>query len=143
MRKDTLASLLRDNIQIKDLYKLYEEDVEEQLPLEKRVSILLYELSLSPSYKGYKYLKDAIMMLCEDESNYRSFTKNIYPALAKKHNTTSQNIEKNIRFAIKKIYESNTETELERHLGKNPLIFTKTSNVKFVTFCAEKLRLER
>ena len=142
MKLAMLSDLLRDDIQLSDLYRIYKEE-EEAVPLEKKVSLLLYDLALPSSYKGYKYLKEAILMLCEDDINYKIFTKTIYPSIAKKHNTTPQNIEKNIRFAIKKIYASNTPEELESHLGKSAVIYANPTNVKFITFCAEKLRLER
>lgn len=144
MKLAMLSDLLRDDITLSDLYRIYkEEEEEEEVPLEKKVSLLLYDLALPSSYKGYTYLKEAILMLCEDDINYKTFTKNVYPIIAKEHNSTPQNIEKNIRFAIKKIYASNTPEELERFLGKTAIIYTNPTNVKFITFCAEKLRLER
>ena len=104
---------------------------------------LLYDLALAPSYKGYKYLKAAITMLCDNELDYESITKDLYPAVAKKFDTTSQNVEKNIRFAIRKIYEFNTPENLEELLGRSPAMSSKPSNVKFIACCAEKIRLER
>ena len=145
MKLSMLSDLLRDDITLSDLYRIYKEaeEEEEEVPLEKKVSLLLYDLALPSSYKGYTYLKEAIIMLCDDDINYKAFTKSIYPSIAVKHNSTPQNIEKNIRFAIKKIYESNTPEELERHLGKTAIASTNPTNVKFITTCAEKLRLER
>ncbi|MBR6472109.1 MAG: sporulation initiation factor Spo0A C-terminal domain-containing protein [Firmicutes bacterium] len=146
MKISELTGLLREDIQFEDLYRLYRDEEEErnaEITPEKKVARLLYELTLSPSYKGYKYLKEAILMLCDEDISYNSFTKNIYPLIAEKHNTTAQNIEKNIRFAIRKIYDSNTPEELEKYLGKTSIIYTNPSNVKFITYCAEKLRLER
>ena len=113
------------------------------MTVEKKASVLLYDLMLPPNYKGYKYLKDAILMLCDENYECNSFTKNIYPVIAEKYGSTSQNIEKNIRSAVMKIYEVNSKEDLEKVLGKSPIIFEKPSNVKFITFCAEKLRLER
>jgi two-component system response regulator (stage 0 sporulation protein A) len=88
-------------------------------------------------------MKDAILMLCDDDYVCTSFTKNIYPVIAEKYGSTSQNIEKNIRSAVNKIYAVNSREDLEKALGKSPIIYDKPSNVKFITFCAEKLRLER
>ncbi len=141
MKIAMLSDIFRDDLELSDLYKLYKED--EDMPLDKRAANLLYDLTLPPNYKGYKYLKEAITMLCEDNTDYNSFTKQLYPALAEKFDTTPQNIEKNIRFAIRKIYEFNSPEDLERHLGRSPIVYSKPSNVKFITYCAEKLRLER
>ena len=141
MKIAMLSDIFKDDIELSDLYKLYKGDEEE--PAEKKAANLLYDLTLPPSYKGYKYLKEAITILCEDNVNYNSFVKQLYPKIAAKFETTPQNIEKNIRFAIKKIYEYNTPEDLERHLGRSPIIYSKPSNVKFITYCAEKLKLER
>lgn len=135
-----LSDVFNEDIDISDLYKALKSN---EMTNEKRASVLLYDLMLPPSYKGYKYLKDAILMLCDDNCDCTSFTKNIYPVIAGKYETTSQNIEKNIRSAVNRIYEVNAKEDLEKVLGKSPIIFEKPSNVKFITFCAEKLRLER
>ena len=135
-----LSDVFNEDIDISDLYKALKNN---EMTNEKRASVLLYDLMLPPSYKGYKYLKDAILMLCDDNCDCTSFTKNIYPVIAGKYETTSQNIEKNIRSAVNRIYEVNAKEDLEKVLGKSPIIFEKPSNVKFITFCAEKLRLER
>ena len=135
-----LSDVFNEDIDISDLYKALKSN---EMTNEKRASVLLYNLMLPPSYKGYKYLKDAILMLCDDNCDCTSFTKNIYPVIAGKYETTSQNIEKNIRSAVNRIYEVNAKEDLEKVLGKSPIIFEKPSNVKFITFCAEKLRLER
>ena len=145
MKLAMLSDLLNSDIQLSDLYKLYnkEEENQEEISVEKQVSKLLYDLALAPSYKGYKYLKEAVTMLCEDSMDYDSITKDLYPAVAAKFETTAQNVEKNIRFAIRKIYEFNTPENLERLLGRSPALSSKPSNVKFIACCAEKIRLER
>ncbi len=140
MKLAMLSDVFNEDIDISDLYKALKSN---EMTNEKRASVLLYDLMLPPSYKGYKYLKDAILMLCDDNCDCTSFTKNIYPVIAGKYETTSQNIEKNIRSAVNRIYEVNAKEDLEKVLGKSPIIFEKPSNVKFITFCAEKLRLER
>lgn len=140
MKLAMVSDVFNEGLDLTDLYKAMKSS---EMSIEKRVSALLYDLMLPPSYKGYRYLKDAILMLCDDDYECTSFTKNIYPVIADKYETTSQNIEKNIRTAVNKIYEVNSEDDLEKTLGKSPIIYDKPSNVKFITFCAEKLRLER
>ncbi len=140
MKLAMVSDVFNEGLDLTDLYKALKSS---EMTPEKRVSSLLYDLMLPPSYKGYKYLKDAILMLADDNCECTSFTKNIYPVIAEKYDSTSQNIEKNIRSAVNKIYEVNSSEELENTLGKSPIIYEKPSNVKFITFCAEKLRLER
>lgn len=140
MKLAMVSDVFNEGLDLTDLYKAIKGS---EMTPEKKVSKLLYNLMLPPSYKGYRYMKDAILMLCDDNYVCTSFTKNIYPVIAEKYGSTSQNIEKNIRSAVNKIYAVNSREDLEKTLGKSPIIYDKPSNVKFITFCAEKLRLER
>jgi two-component system response regulator (stage 0 sporulation protein A) len=140
MKLAMVSDVFNEGLDFTDLYKAIKGS---EMTPEKKVSKLLYDLMLPPSYKGYRYMKDAILMLCDDNYVCTSFTKNIYPVIAEKYGSTSQNIEKNIRSAVNKIYAVNSREDLEKTLGKSPIIYDKPSNVKFITFCAEKLRLER
>lgn len=140
MKLAMVSDVFNEGLDLTDLYKAIKGS---EMTPEKKVSKLLYDLMLPPSYKGYRYMKDAILMLCDDNYVCTSFTKNIYPVIAEKYGSTSQNIEKNIRSAVNKIYAVNSREDLEKALGKSPIIYDKPSNVKFITFCAEKLRLER
>ena len=140
MKLAMVSDVFNEGLDLTDLYKAIKGS---EMTPEKKVSKLLYDLMLPPSYKGYRYMKDAILMLCDDDYVCTSFTKNIYPVIAEKYGSTSQNIEKNIRSAVNKIYAVNSREDLEKTLGKSPIIYDKPSNAKFITFCAEKLRLER
>ena len=141
MRLAMLSDVFGDDIQLSDLYKAGKED---ELTIEKRTSKLLFDLMLPPNYKGYKYLREAIVLLCDNvNAESGSFNKYIYPSIASKYNTTPQNVERNIRFAVNKICSLNSEQDLKEKLGISPELLKKLTNVKFIAFCAEKLRLER
>ena len=142
MNISTLSEILNDGITISQLYDLVKEE-EKSVPLDKKVERLLYDLMLSTNYKGYKYLKDSIIMLVNNEADSESFAKYVYPALSEKYGVSRQGIEKNMRFAIMKIYGQNTEENILHLLGKPALCFPRPTNAKFVSICAAKLRLER
>ncbi|MBR5740672.1 MAG: hypothetical protein IKX81_05170 [Firmicutes bacterium] len=142
MNISTLSEILNDGITISQLYDLVKEE-EKSVPLDKKVERLLYDLMLSTNYKGYKYLKDSIIMLVNNEADSESFAKYVYPALSEKYGVSRQGIEKNMRFAIMKIYGQNTEENILHLLGKPALCIPRPTNAKFVSICAAKLRLER
>lgn len=71
----------------------------------KRVSALLHRLGLSSAFRGYEVIFDALMLAVDDPSILNSFTKKLYPELAKKHDTTPSNIECRIRYAIEKSWD--------------------------------------
>lgn len=122
MKLAMVSDVFNEGLDLTDLYKAIKGS---EMTPEKKVSKLLYDLMLPPSYKGYRYMKDAILMLCDDDCVCTSFTKNIYPVIAEKYGSTSQNIEKNIRSAVNKIYAVNSREDLEKALGKSPIIYDK------------------
>lgn len=74
---------------------------------EFHVSRLLHEIGVPPHYKGYKYLHDAVLMVLHNQLLLGgSLTKVLYPALAKKYNTTSSAIEAAIRNCVLSCWNS-------------------------------------
>jgi len=60
---------------------------------------------------GTQYILEALVYLsmCDDQTI--SFTKELYPYIAAKHDTNKNNVERNIRLAIEKVW---TEKEIEK-----------------------------
>ena len=50
---------------------------------------IIHQIGVPAHIKGYQYLRDAILMAIEDEEIINAVTKRLYPAVAKKHGTTS------------------------------------------------------
>lgn len=63
------------------------------------VTGLLHELGLSTNIKGYVYIKEGIRLIYNNPK-YNSFTKEVYPTIAKKYDSNIKNVERNIRHAI-------------------------------------------
>lgn len=110
---------------------------------EQIVSTMIKRMGITPNIAGYRYLREAILM-CIDRPNFiRSVSKNIYPALAEKYNTTSRNIDRAIRCAIdsankKSKYADNPEQARMITIGRS-----KPSNTQIIAFLAEKAMRER
>ena len=68
--------------------------------LENDVTHILHEIGSPAHIKGYQYLRDAIILSVEDHERLSSVTKILYPAIAKKHQTTASRVERAIRHAI-------------------------------------------
>ena len=58
-------------------YELFSEENEERRAIEKKVSKLLMSLMMSTSSKGYRYIKDAIMMILENQENAGAFGRRL------------------------------------------------------------------
>ena len=61
------------------------------------ISNLLREIGISPHLKGFKYLKEALLM---DEQLHPKITKDVYPELASKFSASIIGIERAMRNAI-------------------------------------------
>ena len=61
---------------------------------------ILNSLHISPGKRGYLYLVEAIKMCYSDLENMTAITKIVYPAIAKKYNTTPGGVERAMRTVI-------------------------------------------
>lgn len=64
------------------------------------ITKLLHDLGVPSNIKGYDYLREAIVMVYNDPMCARSITKNLYPAIASKFDSTVIRVERVIRHAI-------------------------------------------
>lgn len=111
--------------------------------LEIRVTDILHQIGVPAHIKGYQYLRDSIMMAIEDEEIINAVTKRLYPAVAKKHGTTSSRVERAIRHAIEVAWDRGDVDVLNSYFG-----YTihnergKPTNSEFVAMISDKFRLQ-
>ncbi len=65
----------------------------------------ILQLGIPANLKGYHYLREAILLSINDSQMLESVTKLLYPAVAKKFNTTSSRVERAIRYAIETAWD--------------------------------------
>lgn len=106
-----------------------------------KVSELLHLLGVPPHTKGYAYLKDAIVLVHDDVKYMMKITKNLYPTVAKIHETTASRVERSIRNTIELTLERGDAEVLLHIFGHNikqPNV--KLTNSEFIAIIAEKLK---
>lgn len=111
--------------------------------LENDVTHMLHEIGIPAHIKGYQYLRDAIIMSVEDHEMLSSVTKILYPAIAKKHQTTASRVERAIRHAIEVAWTRGRLETLNELFGYT--ISTgkgKPTNSEFIALIADKIRLD-
>ncbi len=111
--------------------------------LENDVTRLLHEIGIPAHIKGYQYLRDAIVISVAEEEILVSVTKVLYPAIAKKHNTTSSRVERAIRHAIEVAWTRgrlDTIHELFGYTVNNGK--GKPTNSEFIALVSDKIRLD-
>lgn len=91
-----------------DLSMYHQQEKNENM--EKRIIKMLHEMGVPPHFKGFTYLRDAVVM-CQSRGYVGGgLTKEIYPTLATKYNATIGGVEAAIRNAVVTAWENgNTE----------------------------------
>ncbi|MCD7728149.1 MAG: sporulation initiation factor Spo0A C-terminal domain-containing protein [Ruminococcus sp.] len=75
------------------------------------------QLGISEKLKGYHYLREAILLSINDTQMLESVTKDLYPTVAKKFNTTYSRVERAIRYAIETAWEKGDFNEQNAFFG--------------------------
>ena len=111
--------------------------------LEKSTTKILHELGMPSHIKGYQYIRDGIMMLYEKPEVIGGITKELYPEVASKYDTTVSRVERAIRHAIEVSWNRGNWQLMEDIFGHSVDIDkAKPTNSEFIVTVADKLRLE-
>lgn len=104
------------------------------------VSKAIQELRVAAHYKGYRYLRFAILLAIEDQTITDEMTKRLYVAVAEEFDATVPQIERAIRNAIEKAWEQSDPNVTKKYFGYyDPMEYP--CNKRFVATVADYLRL--
>ncbi len=67
---------------------------------EDAATFILGEFGIPAHTKGYRYLKEALVLVAQSPLLVEGITKSLYPAIADLHGTTSTRVERVVRHAI-------------------------------------------
>ena len=111
--------------------------------LQKSISKLLHELGMPSHIKGYQYIREAISMVYDNPEIVGGITKELYPELAIRFDTTVSRVERAIRHAIEVSWNRGDWDLMEDVFGHSVDIDkAKPTNSEFIVTLADKLRLE-
>ncbi|MEE0913839.1 MAG: sporulation transcription factor Spo0A [Ruminococcus sp.] len=111
--------------------------------IELKVTEILHEIGVPAHIKGYHYLRDSIIMSVEKPEIINAVTKQLYPSVAKKYETTSSRVERAIRHAIEVAWDRGDIDVLNSYFG-----YTihndrgKPTNSEFIAMISDRLRLQ-
>ena len=113
------------------------------IDLETEITSIIHEIGVPAHIKGYMYLREAITMVVNDMELLSAVTKELYPSIAKKYNTTASRVERAIRHAIEVAWGRGQVDAINKLFG-----YTvhnekgKPTNSEFIAIIADKLRLK-
>ena len=107
------------------------------------ITQMIHEIGVPAHIKGYLYLREAIKMVIENVELLGAVTKELYPSIAKKFNTTPSRVERAIRHAIEVAWSRGKVDTINQLFGYTVHNTKgKPTNSEFIAMIADKLRLE-
>ncbi len=111
--------------------------------MEAQVTKIIHQIGVPAHIKGYQYLRCAILMTIEDNEAINSVTKILYPAVAKKYQTTTSRVERAIRHAIEVAWDRGDVDTLNSYFGYTIQNSRgKPTNSEFIAMIADNMRLK-
>lgn len=111
--------------------------------LQVSITKMLHELGIPSHIKGYQYIREAVGIIFDNPEVIGGITKELYPELAGKYNTTVSRVERAIRHAIEVSWNRGNLDFMEELFGYSVDIDkAKPTNSEFVVTIADKLRLD-
>lgn len=128
---------------VNELINTTTSGINEPIDLETEITSIIHEVGVPAHIKGYMYLREAITMVVNDMELLSAVTKELYPSIAKKYNTTASRVERAIRHAIEVAWGRGQVDAINKLFG-----YTihndkgKPTNSEFIAIIADKLRLK-
>lgn len=112
--------------------------------LQISITKVLHELGIPSHIKGYQYIREGISIVYNSPEKIGGITKELYPELANKFDTTVSRVERAIRHAIEVSWNRGDWDLMEDIFGHSVDIDkAKPTNSEFIVTVADKLKLER
>ena len=111
--------------------------------LQISISKMLHELGMPSHIKGYQYIREAISMVYDNPEIVGAITKELYPELADRFDTTVSRVERAIRHAIEVSWNRGDWDLMDDIFGHSVDVDkAKPTNSEFIVTLADKLRME-
>lgn len=111
--------------------------------LEVTVSNIIKIVGVPAHIKGYQFLRDSIIWTIRDNEIINAVTKELYPGIAKRYNTTASRVERAIRHAIEVAWQRGDLETINKLFGYTIQVSKgKPTNSEFIAMIADKIRLQ-
>ena len=115
-----------------------------RMTLEEKVSKIFINVGIPPHIKGYSFLREGVMMAVENPMIINNITKQLYPKIGEKYQTSASKVERAIRHAIEVAWNRGRIDNINNILGVRAYIGAdKPTNGEFIALIADKMLLEK
>jgi len=110
--------------------------------LDIEVTRVIQQMGVPAHVKGYQYVRDAIILVVEEMNLLGAVTKELYPLIAEKYNTTASRVERAIRHAIELAWDRGNVDMMNKFFGYTVNMERgKPTNSEFIAMVADRLRI--
>ena len=112
--------------------------------VDEQVTNLFLTLGIPAHIKGYQYLREAVRLVTEDHEIINRITKELYPSIARRFDTSASKVERAMRHAIEVAWSRGRLDAVNRMYGSK--VFSpedKPTNGEFIALVADKLTLKK
>ena len=112
--------------------------------VEEKITNIFLIIGIPAHIKGYHYLREAIRLVVEDNDIINRITKELYPGIAKKFNTTPSKVERAIRHSIDVAWSRGKVENINQLFGY--VVYDrndKPTNGEFIALVADRLCMDQ
>lgn len=106
------------------------------------VTEIIHDLGVPPHIKGYRYIRYAIELVIRDMDILGAVTKELYPKVSEKFDSTPSRVERAIRHAINVAWNRGNKSSLMKYFNNNLNENSKPTNSEFIARIADVIMLE-
>ena len=111
--------------------------------LDEKITNIFITVGIPAHIKGYQFLREAIKMAIAEPEIINSITKQLYPNIAQKFDTSSSKVERAIRHAIEVAWNRGKIENINALFGVKVYSDNeKPTNGEFIALVADKMLLE-
>ena len=109
--------------------------------LDEQVTNLFLTLGIPAHIKGYQYLREAVLMVAENHDVINRITKELYPGVARRFETSASKVERAMRHAIEVAWSRGRLESVNKLYGCKVFdVMDKPTNGEFISCICEKLK---
>ena len=112
--------------------------------LDEKIASVFLMIGIPAHIKGYHYLREAVRMVYFEPALCGRITKELYPGIAKRFQTSASKVERAIRHAIEVAWDRGDVDTLNSYFGYTiHNLRGKPTNSEFIAMIADKMRLDK
>ena len=112
--------------------------------VDEQITNLFLTLGIPAHIKGYQYLREAVRMVLDNHEVINRITKELYPGIARKYDTSASKVERAMRHAIEVAWTRGRLDTVNQMYGYK--VFAKDdkpTNGEFISCVAEKIGMAK